>query len=77
MFNLTGYVRAMFRDAALAGVQDAMAVITPEGETPPVDLAEVRARFAATVAPKQLAAPTPAEVAEPAADAPRGRKAKA
>jgi hypothetical protein len=32
-------------------------VLTPEGEPVPADLAELRARLAAAVTPKQLAAP--------------------
>ncbi len=74
MFNLTGYVRAMFRDAALGGIQDAMQVIAPDGDVP-ADLADVRARFAATVQPKQLAAPKEKEgddEPEPA----KGKRAK-
>jgi len=58
MFNVSGWVRGLFRDAALGGISDAMAVLTPEGEPVPADLAELRARLAAAVTPpKQLAAP--------------------
>ena len=78
MFNITGYVRAVFRDAALGGIQDAMTVMGPEADVP-ADLAEVRARFAATVQPKALTAGTPdsepdtaAGVTEPA----KGKRAK-
>lgn len=71
MFNVSGWVRAMFRDAALAGVQDAMQVITPEGEQAPADLGELRQRLAAAVGPKQLA-PVPEDAADEAPK-PRGR----
>jgi len=58
MFNVSGWVRGLFRDAALGGISDAMAVLTPEGEPVPADLAELRARLAAAVSPtRQLAAP--------------------
>jgi hypothetical protein len=56
MFNVSGWVRGLFRDAALGGISDAMAVLTPEGEPVPADLAELRARLAAAVAPRQLPA---------------------
>jgi len=69
MFNVSGWVRGLFRDAALGGISDAMAVLTPEGEPVPADLAELRARLAAAVAPpKQL----PAADDEPAKG--KGRK---
>lgn len=56
MLNITGYVRSLFRDAALAGLSDAVAVIAPDGDTTP-DLTELRAKLAASLAPKMLAAP--------------------
>jgi hypothetical protein len=67
MFNVSGWVRAMFRDAALAGVQDAMQVITPEGETAPADLGELRQRLAASVHPVKALSAVKADAEEPVA----------
>jgi len=69
MFNVSGWVRGLFRDAALGGISDAMAVLTPEGEPVPADLAELRARLAAAVAPTKALPAAPDD--EPAK---KGRK---
>ncbi len=46
MLNITGWVRGMFREAAMSGISDAMAVIATPGETPPATLDDLRKQFA-------------------------------
>ena len=69
MFSVSGWVRKTFRDAGMAGIRDVMEAITPEGEDPPSNVAELRAMLAAAVTPRQLPA---AEDDEPATK--KGRK---
>ncbi len=46
MLNITGWVRGMFREAALEGVKEAMTIIATPGETPPATLDDLRKQFA-------------------------------
>lgn len=71
MFDLFGWLRRKAAEAVIGGVADGVKTITPEGETPPTDLAELRAMLAASVEPKAL--PAAAEDAEPEAPAKRRR----
>lgn len=50
------WIRRKAAEAFVAGIADGAAALTPEGETPPSTPEELRQIFAATVAPKQLAA---------------------
>lgn len=67
MFDLFGWLRRKAAEAVIGGVADGVKAITPEGETPPTDLGELRALLAESVTPKALPAAEPeAEDAAPA-----------
>lgn len=66
MFDVFGWLRRKAAEAVIGGVADGVKAITPEGETPPTDLGDLRALLAASVAPKALpAAEVDAEEAAP------------
>lgn len=71
--NPFGWIRRKAAEAFVQGIADGAAAITPEGETPPADLNELRAMLAQAVAPKALAAAPVEEEAEPAAKARKAR----
>lgn len=69
MFDLFGWIKRRAAEAVVQGVADGVKAITPEGEQPPTDLAELRALLAESVTPKALPAAEPD--AEPEAPAKR------
>lgn len=64
MFDLFGWLRRRAAEAVVNGVGDALKAVTPEGETPPTDLSELRAMLAESVTPKAL--PAASDDEEPA-----------
>jgi hypothetical protein len=51
VLNPFGWIRKMAAEAVVLGTGDGLRAITPEGEEPPADLADLRAMLAAAVAP--------------------------
>lgn len=66
MFSVFAWIRKRTAEAFAAGAGDFMVAITPEGEEPPADLAELRARLAAAAQPRAIAAPDAEEPARKA-----------
>lgn len=66
MFDPFSWLRRKAAEAVMGGVGDALRAITPEGETPPTDLGDLRAMLAASVEPKALPAAEDAEQEAPA-----------
>lgn len=58
------YLRRKAAEAIVLGTADGLRAVTPEGETPPGDLGELRQLLAASTDVKQLAAPTEEEPAK-------------
>ncbi len=50
------WIRRKAAESIALGVSDGLLALTPEGETPPTDLAGLRAMLAAAVEPKAIAA---------------------
>ena len=69
------WLRRKAAEAIVLGTADGLQAVTPEGETPPASLDELRALLAAAVQPKAL--PPAAEAAdEPARAGGRAEKRK-
>jgi hypothetical protein len=64
--NPFSYLRRKFAETVVLGINDGIAAVTPEGETPPSDLAGLRALVAANIEPKALPGANAAEDEEPA-----------
>lgn len=74
-FSVFGWLRRAAAQAVVDGVRDGLvAVADDENGTPAADLGELRARIAAAVQPKAIAAGVPAPAPEPDEPAKSKRK---
>ncbi|QJW93114.1 hypothetical protein [Frigoriglobus tundricola] len=75
MIDPFSWLRRKAAEAIVSGVADGVKAVTPEGEQPPADLAELRAMLATAVQPKPLAA-AKADAAEADAEPTKGKRGK-